>query len=182
METKRNKKQIIRDILSYVLIIVAVILIRIFIFDPVRVDGPSMDKTLSDGEILIVNKIKYKEKPIERYDIVVIKVEDPVTKKSKRIIKRVIGLPNEHITIKDNKVYADGVELDNSFASTETSDFDLSEIGLVKIPGDSYFVLGDNRNVSLDSRYDSVATIKKSQIEGKASFIIWPLNKFGIVK
>ena len=93
-----------------------------------------------------------------------------------------IGLPNEVITIKNNKLYADGVELDNSFASTTTEDFDLSEIGLVKIPGDSYFVLGDNRSVSADSRYTDVGTIKKNLIEGKASLVIWPLKKIGTVK
>lgn len=177
MEDNRDKKrQIVKDIISYTLIVVAVILIRVFIFDPVRVDGDSMNNTLADGEILILNKIKYKRTDIKRYDVVVIKIGD------KKIIKRVIGLPNEVITIKNNKLYADGVELDNSFASTTTEDFDLSEIGLVKIPGDSYFVLGDNRSVSADSRYTDVGTIKKNLIEGKASLVIWPLKKIGTVK
>ena len=169
-------KNTIKEILSYVLIIVAVILIRIFIFDPVRVDGPSMDTTLTDGQILILNKFTYKKHNIKRYDIVVIKMDD------KKIIKRVMGLPNETITIKDNKVYANGKELKNSFASTKTDDFDMSEIGLIKIPGDSYFVLGDNREVSLDSRYSEVGTIKKEKIIGKASIRIWPFTKIGKVK
>lgn len=171
-----KSKGIIKDILSYVLIIVAVVAIRVFIFDPVRVDGPSMDTTLTDGEIIILNKFEYRRTDIKRYDIVVVKID------GKKIIKRVIGLPNEKIEIKDNKVYANGKELDNSFASTKTDDFDLSQIGLVKIPGDSYFVLGDNRDVSLDSRYSEVGTIKKEQIVGKAAFIIWPINKIKIIK
>ncbi len=169
-------KNTIKEILSYVLIIVAVILVRLFIFDPVRVDGPSMDTTLTDGQILILNKFTYKKNDIHRYDIVVVKMDD------KKIIKRVIGLPNEIISIKDNKVYANGKKLKNSFASTKTDDFDLSEIGLVKIPGDSYFVLGDNREVSLDSRYPEVGTIKKEKIIGKASIRIWPFTKIGKVK
>ena len=171
-----KNKGIIKEVFSYVLIILAVVAIRVFIFDPVRVDGPSMDTTLSDGEIIILNKFEYRRKDIERYDIVVIKVD------GKKIIKRVIGLPNETIEIKGNNVYADGELLDNSFASTKTDDFDLSQIGLVKIPGDSYFVLGDNRDVSLDSRYSEVGTIKKEQIVGKAAIIIWPINKIKIVK
>lgn len=173
---EEKNKSIIKEILSYVLLILIVITIRVFIFDPVRVDGPSMNNTLVNGEIIILNKFEYRKKDINRYDIVVVKVD------GKKIIKRVIGLPNETIEIKDNKVYANGKELDNSFASTKTDDFDLSQIGLVKIPGDSYFVLGDNRDVSLDSRYSEVGTIKKSQILGKASVIVWPLNKIRIIK
>ncbi|MBR2712544.1 MAG: signal peptidase I [Bacilli bacterium] len=175
MEENKTKR-IIKDIISYALIIVVVVLIRIFIFDPVRVDGTSMDNTLKDGQVLILNKIKYKKSDIQRYDIVVIKFEN------KRIIKRVIGLPNEVIEIKNNKVYADGVELDNSFTSSVSEDFKMSEIGKVKVPGDSYFVLGDNRAVSNDSRDPLVGTIRKEIIEGKASFRIWPLNKFGSIK
>lgn len=161
---------------GYLLIIILVITIRIFIFDPIRVDGPSMNTTLQDGEIVILNKIHYRKSDIKRYDVVVVKSN------GKKIIKRVIGLPNETIEIKDNKVYANGKELDNSFASTETDDFSIEDIGLTKIPGDSYFVLGDNRRISLDSRYSEVGTIKKENIVGKAAFIIWPLNKIKTIK
>lgn len=171
-----KNKSILKDILSYVLIILAVVAIRVFIFDPIRVDGPSMDKTLSNGEVVILNKYEYRKKDIKRYDIVVVKID------GKKIIKRVIGLPNEKIEIKDNKVYANGEELDSSFASSKAKDFTMSDIGLVKIPGDSYFVMGDNRAVSLDSRYPEVGTIKKDQILGKAALIIWPVNKIKIIK
>ena len=171
-----KNKSLIKDIISYVLIILIVVVIRVFIFDPVRVDGPSMNNTLVDGEIVILNKFEYRRTDIKRYDIVVIKVD------GKQIIKRVIGLPNETIEIKDDKVYANGKELKNDCANTKTDDFDLSQIGLKKIPADSYFVLGDNREVSLDSRYSDVGTIKKDQIVGKAALIIWPLNKIKIVK
>lgn len=171
-----KNKNILKDIISYVLIILAVITIRIFIFDPVRVDGPSMNTTLSDGEVIILNKYEYRKKDIKRYDIVVIKID------GKRIIKRVIGLPNEVIEIKDNKVYANGKELDNSFTSSISEDWTMSDIGLKKIPGDCYLVLGDNREVSLDSRYNEVGVIKKEQILGKASLIVWPLNKIKVIK
>ena len=183
MEEKNNKKRtIIKDIISYAIIILIVILIRVFVFAPVRVDGESMENTLIDGEVLILDKIKYKRSDIQRYDIVVIRVKDPIKNTEKRVIKRVIGLPNESIVIKDNKVYANGEELKNSFASTETANFDLEEIGFLKIPGDSYFVLGDNRAISNDSRYEEIGLIKKDQIDGKVSFRIWPINKIGVVK
>lgn len=175
-----KNKSILKDIISYVLIILIVVTIRVFIFDPVRVDGPSMDNTLSDGEIIILNKFEYRKTDIKRYDIVVINLE------GKKIIKRVIGLPGETIEIKNNKIYADGKELDNSFASTNTIDLGEEDfekaIGFEKIPADSYFVLGDNREVSLDSRYSEVGAIEKKQITGKASIIIWPLNKIRIIK
>jgi signal peptidase I len=170
---KRDYKPIIKDIISYVLIILAVVLIRIFIFDPVRVDGPSMDNTLKNGQILILNKIGYKKDKIKRYDIVVADVT--INGKKERIVKRVIGLPNETIYAKDGKVYVNDKEVDSSFASTMTDDFSIEDNGLVKIPGDSYYIMGDNRAVSLDSR--TFGPVKEDQIVGKASIVIWPLNK-----
>lgn len=185
--SKRNK--VIKELLSYLAIILVVIIIRVFIFEPVRVDGPSMDTTLANGQVLILNKLKYKMSDIKRYDIVVLEVEETKynekTRKTEtsttRIIKRVIGLPNEVIEVKNNKVYADGKELNNSFASTKTEDFDLSKIGLTKIPGDCYLVMGDNRAISLDSRSEDIGIIKKEQIIGRVAFRIWPLNKIGVV-
>lgn len=170
---KRDYKPIIKDIISYVLIILAVVLIRIFIFDPVRVDGPSMDNTLKDGQVLILNKIGYKKDKIKRYDIVVADVT--INGKKERIVKRVIGLPNETIYAKDGKVYVNDKEVDSSFASTMTDDFSIEDNGLVKIPGDSYYIMGDNRAISLDSR--TFGPVKEDQIVGKASIVIWPLNK-----
>lgn len=172
---EKKNKSIIKEILSYVFIILLVIVIRVFIFDPVRVDGPSMNNTLEDGQVLILNKFIYRKEDIKRYDIVVIKRDN-----GEKIIKRVIGLPNETIEIKDNKVYANGKLLDSSFTASISEDFDISEVGFEKVPGDSYFVLGDNREISLDSRV--LGPIKKEKILGKASIRIWPVNKIGSVK
>jgi len=171
-----KSKKILKDIGGYIIIILLVIIIRVFIFDPVRVDGPSMNNTLKNGEILILNKFQYRKHDIQRFDVVVINVDQ------KKIIKRIIGLPNEKIEIHNNKVYIDGKEIDNSFASSYTNNFTLSDIGLIKVPGDSYFVLGDNREISLDSRYKEVGTIKKNQIVGKAVLVFWPFNRIGIIK
>ena len=169
-------KNIIKDISSYVIVILIVIIIRVFIFDPVRVDGPSMDTTLKNGQILILDKMSYRKKDIKRFDIVVIKLDD------KKIIKRVIGLPNEVVEVKDNTIYINGKEINDPYASTDTDDFNMAEIGLIKIPGDSYLVMGDNREVSLDSRYAEVGTIKREKILGKATLRVWPFTKIGKVK
>ena len=155
------KSEIFKTVMSYLLIIVCVILIRIFFIDPVRVDGGSMDTTLANGQIMILNKIVYKRNDIKRFDIVVIDEGD------KAIIKRVIGLPGE---------------TEDPYPSTETDDFSITDIGHIKVPGDCYFVMGDNRANSLDSRYPTVGVIKKSQIEGRTKLRIWPLNKIGNVK
>lgn len=171
---KRDYKPIIKDIISYLLIILVVVLIRIFVFDPVRVDGPSMDSTLKDGQVVILNKIGYKKSNIKRYDIVVADVM--IAGKKERVVKRVIGLPNETVYAKDGKVYVNDKEIDSSFTSTETEDFTLEDVaGVVKLPGDGYFLMGDNRSISLDSR--EFGFVKEDQIVGKASFIIWPINK-----
>lgn len=169
-------KNIIKDISSYVIVILIVIIIRVFIFDPVRVDGPSMDTTLANGQILILDKMSYRKKDIKRFDIVVIKLDN------KKIIKRVIGLPNEVVEVKDNTIYVNGKEINDPYASTDTDDFDMGKIGLIKIPGDSYLVMGDNREVSLDSRYAEVGTIKRDKILGKATLRVWPFTKIGKVK
>ena len=171
-----NIKEIIKTILTYVFIIVAVIIIRVFFIDPVRVDGRSMNNTLKNGEIMLLNKIVYKRHDIKRFDIVVIKEED------KYIIKRVIALPGEAIEYKDNVLYINGKKMDDPYANTKTDDFSIEDVGHVKVPGDTYFVMGDNRSDSLDSRYPQVGVINKKQILGRTKFIIWPINRFGKVK
>jgi len=169
-------KEIIKTILTYASIVLVVIIIRIFFVDPVRVDGHSMDTTLQNGEIMLLNKIIYKRHDIKRFDIVVI------SENKKLIIKRVIGLPGETVEYKKNELYINGEKIDDPYPSTKTEDFKIEDIGHVKVPGDTYFVMGDNRSNSLDSRYSAVGVINKSQILGRAKIIIWPINRFGSVK
>ena len=169
-------KEFLKTIVTYIGIIVVVVLIRIFFIDPVRVDGVSMETTLKNGEILLLNKIVYKNKDIQRFDIVV------VNEGNKYIIKRVIGLPGEVIEYKNNELYINSQTVNDPYPSTITDDFSIEDIGHTKIPGDTYFVMGDNRSNSLDSRYPSVGVIKKNQIVGRTRFIIWPINRFGKIK
>ena len=171
-----NIKEVIKTIATYVLIVLIVIIIRIFFIDPVRVDGVSMNTTLQNGEVMILNKIIYRNNDIKRFDIVVIK------EANKLLIKRVIGLPGEKIEYKDNVLYINGEKVEDPYPSTATDDFSIEDIGHVKVPGDTYFVIGDNRSDSLDSRYPQVGVINKTQILGRAKFVIWPINRFGIVK
>lgn len=161
---EKNKK----DALSYLVIILVVVLIRTFIITPIRVVGSSMDKTLKQGEILLLEKV---DKSYKRYDIVVIK------EGNERIIKRIIGMPGESIKIVEGVIYINGEAIEDKYASTYTEDFSLSKFDLEVIPEDSYFVLGDNRKISKDSRL--LGPINKKQIQGKAIYRIWPFNKFG---
>lgn len=155
--------KIIKEIYPYIIIVIVVVLIRTFIATPVRVDGDSMKTNLLDGQILIL----YKLSKIERYDIVVLK-EDTDDK----IIKRVYGMPGDTIRIEHNKIYINDKVIDDKFGVGETSNY--SEVKLGK---DEYFVLGDNREISKDSR--SFGPVKKQNIKGEAIFRVYPFNKMG---
>lgn len=164
----------LRTILEYGLIILVVILFRTYIITPVQVNGDSMLNTLHNDDVMLLNIIGYKIKDIKRFDIVVFKhYQDP-------LIKRVIGLPGEAIAFKDNKLYVDGEYITQPFLDDRTEDFTLLDFGYEKIPPNQYFVLGDNRDNSTDSRY--IGFIDKKKVMGKANFIIFPFNRFGVVK
>ena len=139
-----------------------------------------MDPTLADGEILFV----VKHLPIDRFDIVVAHEEDG----NKDIVKRVIGMPGDTVEVKNGVLYINGKEVEQPFINTNNDkktvfidDFTLKELtGEDKVPEGKYFVMGDNRGVSKDSRM--IGFIDKSAIEGKAVFTVWPLNRIGGLK
>ena len=161
--------KLLKELLPYIIIIIVVIIIRTFIFTPVVVNGPSMMNTLHNGDVMILDKIGMKLGGIKRFDIVVIQ-----TGKTK-IIKRVIGMPGETISYHDNKLYINGKEVSDNHSNEITYDFEE-----VKIPDGEYYVLGDNREVSCDSRLFGCIPVEK--IEGKAVFRFWPLKKIGTLK
>ena len=162
-------KKVIKELSPYIMIIIVVVLIRTFIVTPVIVVGDSMVPTLKNKQILLLDKMKYAFKNIERYDIVVIKVG------KSEIIKRVIGLPGETVEYLDNKLYINGHEVDNDY-NYATDDFTLSDIcNCETIPKDKYLVLGDNRSVSSDSRI--IGLIDKKDIEGQTKISLWPMKK-----
>lgn len=164
--------KVLKNIIPYVVIVIAVVLFRIFIATPIQVVGSSMYPTLKSDEILILNKVSRNK--LKRFDIVVIKYN------SETIIKRIIGLPGEKIEYIDNVLYVNGEIVDEPFEHEDTNDFSLSEISSESVPEDSYFVVGDNRGISMDSRI--IGFIDKKDILGKASLRLFPINKLGIIK
>ena len=159
--------KLLKSLIPYIIIIVVVVLIRTFLFSPALVNGSSMENTLYDSEIVIVNKIGLLS-GIDRFDIVIVKVGDEL------LIKRVIALPNEKIECKDNVLYINDEEIETPIEFEYTNDF-------VHTTGDDeYFVMGDNRDVSQDSRI--LGAFNKQNIEGKVDLVLYPFNKIGFVK
>lgn len=168
--------RIIKELIPYLVIILVVVTIRTFIATPVIVSGSSMDPTLKNGQVLILNKLAHK---YNRDDIVVIDVK--INGKKERIVKRIIGLPGESLEYKNGFLYINGKRTHDDFKDL-TRDFTLKSVaGKEKIPAGYYFVMGDNRRNSLDSRDMRVGLVKKSDIIGKPIVRIWPLNKMGTI-
>ena len=159
--------KVIKEVIPYIVIVVVVVLIRTFIITPVRVDGDSMKNTLKNGDILLL----YKLSSIDRFDIIVLDEE----KDNEKIIKRVIGLPGETVAIKKGKIYINDKVIDDEYAYGQTSDYDK-----VTLRDDEYFILGDNRLISKDSRY--FGPIKDNEIKGKIVFKLFPFTKIGTVQ
>ncbi len=167
-------KDKIKSILPYIIIIVVVLFIKAFIVTPIKVNGESMHPTLEEGDIMILNKTAYYFNEPKRFDIVVVDMPDEY------LIKRVIGLPGEHIEYKDNTLYVDGKEIEEDFEHGKTEDFNIKELGSDTVPEDSYLVMGDNRENSLDSR--ELGFMKIDQLLGRTSLIILPFNRIGSTK
>ncbi len=169
-------KDIVKTVLPYVIILAVVIILKVFIVTPVKVNGTSMYPTLSSGDILILNKTSYWFSDIKRFDIVVINNETV----GREMIKRVIGLPGDKIEYRNSKLYVNDEEVPEEFTHKETADFNLSELEVTTVPEGNYFVVGDNRTDSYDSRY--FGFIAENEIEGKANFLIFPFTRLGTVK
>lgn len=165
----RDIKEFIKDSLKYLVVIAIVFFIALFVVSFEQVIGPSMKGTLDAGDVTIVNKLVYKFRTIKRNEIV------SINQKDKIMVKRVIGLPGEHIEYKDNKLYVNGSLVLENNISVETKDFKLEDIGYETIPKDMYFVLGDNRNNSSDSR--EFGLVKKDEIIGKIVMRLYPFSK-----
>ena len=159
-----------------------------FIFLPISVDGASMMPTYEDGDIVIVNKIGKQISGIERFDVIAF-----VAPIGEIYIKRVIGLPGDHIAYENDTLYINEESLEESYldlykkqlldTGTLTLDFTLQSLtDYSTIPEGYLFVLGDNRRISLDSRYPSVGLVPMEKVLGKANIRIYPFDSLGIVK
>ena len=163
-----------RDLLISVIIAVVVIL---FIYQPVKVEGTSMMPALSDQERIFINKFVYKigNGNIARGDMVVFWYPGDPTKS---YIKRVIGTPGDTIEVDDGTVTVNGRKLEEAYVPAEYRDH--ASYPLTKVPEDEYFVLGDHRSSSNDSR--TWGMVPRRYIYGKAVFVYWPLEKIGILR
>ena len=167
----------LRDLVFSVLI--AVVLI-VFIYQPVKVEGTSMMPTLTDQERIFINKFTYRFGlgGVERGDTVVFWYpHDP----SKSYIKRVIGIPGDRIRVEGGQVYVNGEALAENYVPSENRDYTSWRDGQEQVvPDGRYFVLGDHRNQSSDSRMWGY--VPRENIYGKAVFVYWPLDKMGRVR
>ena len=175
-------KSILKELMGWLLYIIIIVgaayLIVTFVGQRTQVSGSSMETTLSDGDQLIVDKISYRFRDPKRYEIIVFPYQyEPNT----YYIKRIIGLPGETIQIIDGYIYIDGEQLDEHYGNELMNDPGIAAEP-VALGEDEYFVLGDNRNNSQDSRAANVGVIHKDDLLGRAWVRIWPLNKFGVIK
>ena len=175
-QDQKEKKNWFFELLPYIVILLLVIVIKTYFISPILVNGESMEPTLKDHDLMILNKFYYRNHEIKRFDIVVIYLEE----ENEFLIKRVIGLPGEKIEYKNNKLYVNGKYVKENFKHMKTKDFTTKDISYEEIPDNKYLVLGDNRTNSIDSRI--LGYINEKDIEGKTSLIIFPFNRIGTKK
>lgn len=171
VDVEDNKKgnrliNFIKELVPYVIILLAVIIIRTYFFTPIMVSGPSMQPTLDGGELMILSK---NDSDIKRFDIVVVDID------TEDIIKRVVAMPGETISCENGIVYVNGKKQEEEYSKGITADFPK-----VTLDYDEYFVMGDNRENSLDSR--KLGPIKNKKIKGVTSLVLFPFNKIGNVE
>ena len=158
-------KDKIKEIIPYVIILIIVILLKQYVFTTVKVNGSSMYPTLHDKDVMVLDKLSYRFSDIERFDIVVVDIE------TTKLIKRVIGLPNETIEYKDNVLYINGKIVEDKYRNDDMEDFTYD------LGSDEYFVVGDNRDDSIDSRV--LGSVGRHQIMGKTKITLFPITRFG---
>ena len=189
---EKKKKTVGQEVLSWILTLLAAVaialLIRVFLFEPIRVDGQSMMNTLQDGELVLVTKPEYLLGNINRGDVVICRYPNRSAQNSLNLggsfeitftkhtlfVKRLIALPGDILEIQEGKVYVNGEYVDETdidmYSQSTTS------LGPVLLGEDQYFVMGDNRGNSNDSR--RVGPITRDMIVGHVQRVLWPLNKF----
>ncbi len=168
--TAARGREIFEWVKSLLIAVLLALVLRYFVVEIFLVEGDSMYPTLSHSERLVVNKFIYRFRDPERHEIVVFEHTE-----NKDFIKRVVGLPGEKIEIKNGQVYVNGQAVEKDYRVTDYN----GRYGPEEIPEEKYFVLGDNRNNSMDSRSTSVGFVHKDEIKGKAFFVFWPLDEMG---
>lgn len=172
MNEKSEKRiRIVKEAMSLIICcaiaLIAAIGIRLFIFELVRVDGSSMKPTLYDGQTLFVEKISLYTENIQRGDIVIVHYPG----RTGAYVKRVVGLPGDTVEVKEGSLYVNGERQEENYTLDEKMNWDTEQ---TVVPEGNYYVMGDNRNDSTDSR--SIGPIPRDNLIGKAAFIIWPIG------
>lgn len=184
-EGRSKAASTVKEVISFILYIAVVFLLTYLVITYVgqrtEVSGSSMESTLSNGDNLIVDKISYRFREPERFDIIVFPYQ---YEEDTYYIKRIIGMPGETVRIDEKGIiYINGEELVESYGREV---IDADKLGLaqeeIMLGEDEYFVLGDNRNASSDSRDPSVGNIKRKDIIGRAWVRIYPFDKIGFIR
>ena len=174
-------KGILKELLGWIVYIAVIIgltwLIITFVGQRTRVSGHSMEATLHDGDNPIVDKLSYRFRDPKRFEIIVFPYRH---KENTYYIKRIIGLPGETVQVKDGYVYIDGEKLDENYGLEVMQDAGIAAEP-IELGEDEYFVLGDNRNHSSDSRDPSVGILHIDELIGRAWIRIWPLDSIGVI-
>ena len=187
LDFNRKKRKVntglLREVAAWtgeiLLAVMAAVVVVLSVGFRISVVGPSMSPTLENGERILVNRIGYKLFDPKRNDLVVFLPNG--NEKAHYYIKRVIALPGDRVQIKDGIVYINGEPFEEKAEVSAIENPLLAEDEIV-IGKDEYFGLGDNRNNSEDSRYASIGNVKKEHIVGQAWLIVYPWNKFGLLK
>ncbi|MDO4189782.1 MAG: signal peptidase I [Lachnospiraceae bacterium] len=181
---KKKKRKISSVVLStfktgvfLLLILVTVYVLVTYVFRRTIVHNVSMQDTLFDGDNIIMDELSYNIGDPKRFDIICFKSY----KEKDLLIKRIIGLPGETVSIVDGNIYIDGEQIKDVKGLEEIDSGGVASSG-VKLSDDEYFVIGDNRDESTDSRSNEVGNIRRKDIMGKAAFVFWPANHIKIIK
>lgn len=184
MAKKKKKKGISKGTLSFLktgvfllVVLLVVYLLITYVFRKTIVHNVSMQETLYEGDNIIMDELSYNISDPKRFDIICFKSY----KEKDLLIKRVIGLPGETIKISDGIIYIDEKEIKDVKGLDKIDNPGLAYDG-VTLSDDEYFVIGDNRLESIDSRFKDVGNVRRNEILGKASIVIWPLNRIKIIK
>ena len=175
-EKKSLKREIFEWVMVFVVAAAMAFVVRTFIFEPVRVDGSSMLNTLTDSEFMIATKYDYLLGDPERFDIVICNY--PNTSDGMYRVKRVIGLPGETMELRAGELYIDGKHMEQNFDMTPNQTY----FGPYTVPEGHYFVLGDNRNNSKDSRSAMVGPLSRDEIKGHVRAVVFPFGKMRLLE
>lgn len=176
---KKIRNAVVELILYAAIIILCVCVVPKYVLQRTIVDGTSMMDTLQDGDNLLVEKVTYRISDPKRFDVIVFYPHG--RQSSDYYIKRVIGLPGETIQIKGNVIYINGKPIKENYGKDPMTESGIAQEPL-KLEKDEFFVLGDNRAISDDSRYPDVGPVKRKNIAGRAVLRISPLSEFGTFK